>query len=670
MRKFAFFALAVVAVACSSDPTGEATTGPAPNAENTTPSQMRAFEALKSDTNVEWTWLQHAKMKSVMHLSASRTGKPILPKGGSAEATTIAFLGKYRELFRMGDAASELRLEKSEVDELSMSHVRFQQVTRGVVVEGAELAAHYDAAGRLTSIDSNYVPGADAVDIQPKIDAKAGLLAAKLAVEGVDPALLTADEGRLIVYAGEDREPTLAYRYSVRSDVGEAPAIWVTTVDAKTGAVINRYDDIQTIEATATGVAGDTKKFQVTQTGTTYTMTDSTRGAIIRTNTAANQQTIPGQSITSTSLTTWDRTPTGPGAAVDAHFNATAVYDYYKAKHARNAINGAGGAMISTAHFGNNYDNAFWDPQRGQMAYGDGGNLFRPLSAGLDVVAHEFTHGVTSSTSNLIYQGQSGAMNESVSDIFGAFIEHAVKPDEVNNWKMGEAISKTSGTLRDFKNPAAGRQPAHMRNYVNTQQDNGGVHINSGIPNNAAYLMTSGGTNPVSNVQVAFGIGWEKAEKLWFRANTRYFTSSTNFAQAAQGVMQAAKDIALTENEQNIVDCAWKATGVVQGTCATLTNPQSVPNTPGDGTGDGTGTGGGATDPDDPSGGDVGDPGTDDESGGSSSAPKKRRPTAMVQESSGCNVASSGGTGGADPRPLAGLFAAVVGLAISRRKRR
>jgi thermolysin len=185
--------------------------------------------------------------------------------------------------------------------------------------------------------------------------------------------------------------------------------------------------------------------------------------------------------------------------------------------------------------------------------------------------------------------------------------------------------------------------------------------------NNAAFLMTMGGANPVSKTKVAFGIGWEKSEALWYRANTKYFMTTTNFAQAAQGIMQAAKDIALTENEQNIVDCAWKATGVVQGTCAALTDPNpTTPSsrTPGTGTDPGTGADGTAT---------PGTAGTADDTsgtdpGGTTTSKKKVSHGSLgAQDSSGCNV---GATGTKDFGPLAGLLAAVFGLAAASRRRK
>ena len=685
MRKLAFLALAMAAVGCGTgttdSPVSSEVAAPAVGDPGVSPAQVRAFQRLQLDSGSTWTWMQHETHGTPSHLSVprSRTGQALLVAGKTAERATVDFVDQYRDLFKMTDAAAELSLSRSEVDHLAMTHVRFQQVAHGVPVVGAELAAHYDGEGRLTSIDANYISGIRDLDVRPKLSAQLArdvALADVVATsKNVDESKLSASDGKLVVLAGGERPAALAFEYTIRAVFGDEPAIWIITVDAKTGEILHRYNNLQTIEATGAGVLGDTKKFQVVQSGSTYAMNDTSRGVSISTYDANGQQAGPSQGATpvsSSTLTSWDR-GVGPGAAVDAHVYAGVVFDYYKKVHARNAIDGAGGAMLSTAHFGQAYDNAFWDGTG--MSYGDGGQLFRPLSAGLDVVAHEFTHGVTERTSSLNYQGQSGALNESVSDIFGVFIEHSLRPDDTKNWTMGENIALGTVGIRDFKTPANGDQPGNMSVYVNTQQDNGGVHINSGIPNNAAYLMTTGGTNPVSNIKVSFGIGWAKSEQLWYRANTKYFLSTTNFAQAAQGVMQAAKDIALTANETNIVDCAWKAVGVVQGTCAAITDPSATtpsskaPDTttgtdPGTGTGTGTGTS-----PGEPSSSASGT--ADDTSGADTSGTttKKRSPRATLgaQDSSGCNVGAHGAT---DFGPLAGLLAAVFGLAAANRRRK
>ncbi len=678
MTKKAFFALAVAAAGCSSAPEiADQNGSPIDQTrhEGATSAQLRAFEALEAATAQSWTWIQHDRFATPAHLSTARTGKPVLVAGVSPEKATHAFLAQYKDLFGMREPAVELAAKRIRTDDLGMTHARFQQVVRGVPVAGAELTAHYDAAGRLTSIDALYVPGLDGVDVQPTLDAAASVSQAKADVlarmPDVGEAQLETDGAKLVVFAG-GAEARLAYQVTVRAVAGEHPAIWVTTIDAKDGRLLDRYDNLQTIEATGTATLGDTKKFQVTQSGGGYVMTDTSRGVTIRTYTAAKQQQTPGTAVSSASLTSWDTGVTGAGAAVDAHAFAGVVYDYYKTKHARNGINGQGAAMESTAHFGTAYDNAFWDG-RG-MTYGDGGQLFKPLSAGLDVVAHEFTHGVTEAESGLVYQNQSGALNEAVSDIFGAFIEHSFKADATNNWMMGEAITKglQSGVMRDFKNPAAGQQPAHMSNYRNTQQDNGGVHINSGIINNAAYLMTVGGKNPVSNVTVGFGIGWEKSEKLWYRANTQYFQSNTNFAQAAAGVLQAAKDIGLTANEQAIVDCAWKAVGIGSGSCSPITDPNAKPQSqtpaPSDETGSGTGTGKTPGSTDTTTGEDDTSATGDDTGDEPTTTPRSRGRGAASSsyDSSGCNV---GPQGGVDLGPLAGVLAALAGLVTRRRRR-
>lgn len=581
MKKGAFLALAVVTTVGGCSGEREAHRAERLPTDGVTAAQVRAFEQLESETRQSWRWLQHEELKTPMHLSAPRTGSAVLAPNADVVETTIELLSAHKALFKMRDPSVELSVRRAEIDELGMTHARFQQLTHGVPVFGAELMAHYDAHGRLTSIDANYVPGLESVDVNPALVTSEALAKAKadvLARSVVAEEELEPNAGELLVFARKGTPARLAYQFEVRALAAETPAIWIVTVDAKTGDVLHRYDDLQTIEGEGVGVLGDKKPIEVTAAGGGYVMRGTVDGVMVRTYTAEQQQVIPGEQVTSNSLTSWDTGVPGAGAAVDAHYHASAVLKYYKEKFDRNSIDGNGGALISTAHFGRAFDNAAWDGTG--MIYGDGGQLFLPLSVGVDVVGHEFTHGITQRTSNLIYENQSGALNEAVSDIFSAFIERFVSPDDTKNWLLGEVVTKDGTPLRNMRQPGAGlsRQPAHMDQFVNTQQDNGGVHINSGIINNAAYLMTMGGTNPVSKVNVKYGIGWEKSEQLWYRANTRYFLRRTNFGQAAQAVFEAAKDIGLTEVETDIVDCAFKATGLVPGECAPITiDPQAPP---------------------------------------------------------------------------------------------
>jgi uncharacterized protein (TIGR03382 family) len=665
MRKLAFLVLGVVAAAggCSTQEDSEPA-DPIPT-DGVTQQQLTAYDALNAATQKTWKWVQHEDLKTPSHLSAKRIGAATLRPGDDIKARTIEVLTTNKALFKMRDPGLELAAARTESDHYGMSHVRFQQVAHGVPVVGAELSAHYDAAGHLASIDANYISELADVDVNPRVAEADALAAAKadiLAHASIDEGKLSATPGKLVIYAKPAKESQaaitkLAYEVRIFALTGKDPAIWVYTIDAQTGDVLHRRNNLQTIDGSGVGVLGDTKKIEVASSGGGFAMnvTDADTGVPLQTFTAKQQdlteEQMPGTLVTSTSSTSWDTGAAGRGAAVDAHFNASVVAKYYKTVHNRNAIDGVGGTLQSTVHYGDAYDNAAWVSTG--MIYGDGGELFKALSASVDVVGHEFTHGVTEKTSNLTYEDQPGALNEAVSDIFGAFIEHSVAPDAVKNWAMGETITLSGIPLRDMSKPGSVEdpQPAHMNEFVQTQQDAGGVHINSGIINNAAFLMTVGGTNPVSKVEVKYGIGWEKSEKLWYQANTKYFMSTTNFAQAAASLQSAGKDVGLTTNELAIVDCAFKATGVVQGTCATLVNPQSTTGSADPGTGDVSETGSTTDDDDD-----------DDDSTSKKKKPKKH--TVTTQEP-GCNA-----TGSVDFGTLLPLFAAVAAIGAGRRRRR
>lgn len=631
MRKLGLVVLGMFAAAggCSTE---DESAEPVPTV-GVSQQQLDAFDALRTSSQKDWRWLQHADLRTPMHLSTARSGERTLLPHDDIALRTVSVLETNKALFNMRSPGLELSVQRREVDRYGIQHARFQQVSHGVPVTGAELSAHYDAAGRLASIDANYIADLDAIDVNPRLTPADAL--ARVQAE-VDAPLLRPSDGKLVIHAPAKR---LAYEYEVRALAADEPAIWIVTVDAQTGDILHRYNNLQTIEGSGVGVLGDTKELLVSNSGNGFVMQDSSTGLTFQTFTAGQQQLtdqqFPGTPVKSTSATSWDTGTTGRGAAVDAHFNAGIVGKYYKTVHNRNSIDGAGGPLQSTVHFGVQYDNAAWAGTG--MMYGDGGKVFKPLPVSVDVVGHEFTHGVTAATSRLAYENQSGALNEAISDIFGAFIEHSVTPDDVKNWQMGEVVTKDGQPLRDMSNPNAVQiqQPAHMKQFLNTSQDEGGVHINSGIINNAAYLMTVGGTNPVSKIIVNDGIGWEKSEQLWYQANTKYFMSTTNFAQAAQGVMQAGKDIQLTTEELAIVDCAFKATGVTDGECASSASPSSHS----------------ATSDDDAA---------DDEP---KKTTKKKKKTYTTEES-GCNA-----TGGADIGTLLPFLAALGAIGVKRRRR-
>ncbi|WP_275898284.1 M4 family metallopeptidase [Peribacillus alkalitolerans] len=265
-------------------------------------------------------------------------------------------------------------------------------------------------------------------------------------------------------------------------------------------------------------------------------------------------------------------------AAVSAHTNSVKVNNYYQSIHKRNSLDGTGMPLISTVHIGSKWNNAAWNGK--QMLYGDGdGVTFSSLAGGLDVAGHEMTHGVISKTANLTYQDESGAINESLADIFGALAEmHANGTTSPSEWEMGEDIftpyKAGDGGLRSLSDPGSkalstaylpsGRYPDHYDGRYLGTLDKGGVHINSSINNKAAYLISEGGTHYGVTVT---GITRQKTEKIYYRALTLYLTPSSGFKEMRQAAIQAARDLYPDKNgapskETKAVMDAYDAVGV------------------------------------------------------------------------------------------------------------
>ncbi|AET57001.1 M4 family metallopeptidase [Paenibacillus terrae] len=301
-------------------------------------------------------------------------------------------------------------------------------------------------------------------------------------------------------------------------------------IDAKNGKIVFQYDILNYATGTGRGVNGETKSFTTTASGNGYQLRDTTRSNGIVTYTAANRQTTPGTILTDAD-NVWD-----DPAAVDAHAYAIRTYDYYKKKFGRDSIDGRGMQIRSTVHYGKKYNNAFWNGS--QMTYGDGdGKSFTFFSGDPDVVGHELTHGVTEFTSNLEYYGESGALNEAFSDIIGNDMDGS-------NWLLGDGIYTPNipgDALRSLSDPTKYGQPDHYSNFYPdpNNDDEGGVHTNSGIINKAYYLLAQGGTSHGVTVS---GIGREAAVFIYYNTFTNYLTSTSNFSNARAAVIQAAKD--------------------------------------------------------------------------------------------------------------------------------
>jgi Zn-dependent metalloprotease len=262
-----------------------------------------------------------------------------------------------------------------------------------------------------------------------------------------------------------------------------------------------------------------------------------------------------------------DEPPVADQAVNDAYDATALTYEFYRDVLDRDSLDGAGMELISSVHYGTGFDNAFWNGA--QMVYGDGsGRIFQvgALTRALDVVAHELTHGVTDFTAGLVYSKQSGALNEHHSDVFGSLVKQYKRRETAAeaDWLIGEgALVPTLGrALRSMSKPgtafAGDRQPGHMDDYLDLpddndpRNDNGGVHINSGIPNRAFFLAAT----------ALGGHAWEKAGRIWYVTLTERLGAHTQFVEAAQATVEVAGEL-FSGQEQSIVENAWREVGVL-----------------------------------------------------------------------------------------------------------
>jgi Zn-dependent metalloprotease len=264
--------------------------------------------------------------------------------------------------------------------------------------------------------------------------------------------------------------------------------------------------------------------------------------------------------------------PCGDMAADEAYDGAGATYDLYWEQYGRNSIDGEGMHLVSSVHYQQGYDNAFWNGE--QMVYGDGDEdlpveerLFNRFTVAPDVIGHELTHGVTQFEAQLTYYEQSGALNESFSDVFGILVKQRLlnqRADEAN-WLIGEGLftsnvaGKAIRSMKDpgtaYDDPVLGKdpQPGHMNKYVKTTADNGGVHINSGIPNRAFYLTA---------IEIG-GYAWEKAGKIWYTTLCDKLKPDSVFKDAARMTYAVAGTLyGKNSPEQIAVKNGWKGVGI------------------------------------------------------------------------------------------------------------
>ncbi len=491
-----------------------------------------------------------------VHSTNSKGRIPYTPNAaehGNPSAIARGFLDENRDLFQLTSVADNLTLLRVEPDaQLGYAHVRMSQTYHGIPVFGKQLIVHIDKSEQIVAVNGDYLPAIN-VATKPTIskeDAERVALQDLMDQQLVEYERNTVstevlrEQTQLMVYVDEKDKATLTWNVIIMTDspLGQ----WTYFVNAGRPAIVHAFDSVEHIKQR-------------------------------KTYTANNTTSIPGRLLIDEGQRS--NTDTVAQAAQD---NAGKTYDYYLNTFKRDSIDGNGMTIVSTVHYGSSAEdsqNAAWISQKQQMVYGDGGRIFQPLALGLDVAAHELTHGVTDSTAQLIYQGQSGALNESYSDVFGAMVDRS-------NWLIGETVIKSPPFpvpyLRNMEDPSSGGrydasnplqsvgQPSNMREYANLpftrKADNGGVHVNSGIPNRVAFL-------------IAQAIGREKTEQIYYRTLTQILSPSSDFLAAAQGTMQAAQDL-YGAAEVSAVSSAWQQVGLDVGGNSPQNNPTPPGRTP------------------------------------------------------------------------------------------
>jgi len=447
------------------------------------------------------------------------------------------------------------------------TQTRYQQLIDGAEVLGGQVTVFRDTAGVSTAVVGAHYPGLAPVNSVrlTRADALATAVEA-LGSAGTRSATLRIDprDGRLYYEVETQRS---AHR-------------WIQWVDAATGNVTKKYDAVA--EGEGVGVKGDRKQIDTTLASGSWRLVSSDGRQV--THDAGNRTVLPGTIMTDAN-NIWDLilpgspSPSQP-PAVDAHYYGNLVDDFYGDTFSRNSIDDAGMPIISTVHYDVGYCNAFWNGV--QMTYGDGdGAACLPLSGGLDVVGHELTHGVTEFTSGLIYENESGALNESFSDMMGNTAEFyadgrgldpAAKPD----WLIGEDVipagvyGGAEAGFRNMADPRADGDPDHYSERATGTSDNGGVHTNSGIPNHAYYLAVNGGRNAgcgispsghrhIADCDVSVrALGLDRASDIFYKG----FTSMTEFANMCDA---RSATLAVARGSRKSIDSAWAAVGVREG---------------------------------------------------------------------------------------------------------
>ncbi len=515
------------------------------------------------------------------------------PSAQQPPAASVAATAGAADLLRWSDRTERMlhegTLDIAAVEDDTMlpgrTHERLAQRHEGLPVFGAQLVRQVDG-GRVRTVFGRVYDNI-AVASRPSVEAGAAIAAA---VAGDTTAVPRSQP--VLGVLPSNRGFALAWRIPLRS----AHDLRDVYVNAVTGAIERSESRIRTQVSAGTvghgaGVFGDDKKISTNRGGGGFEARDTLRpgtvetfdfkGSFDRVIELFNRGEPLAADVARDDDNVWT-----DGVVVDAHVYLGWTYDFFFKEFGRRGMDDRSLSVQAVVHpvsrdeidtvdddvFGTFVDNAgyFGD---GLMIFGDGdGDVFTYFAGSLDVTAHEWSHGVTDYSSGLEYRDEPGALNESFSDIMAAtaeffFAQQGVTAREAD-WLIGEDITiAPPGFIRSMSDPVAGGQPDHysLRQFIGTDVDNGGVHINSGIPNHAFYLAVNGGRNRVSGITVA-GVGQANIDRIasiFYRAFVFFLTPSSRFSDARSATLQAASELyGESSNERQQVRLAWDAVGV------------------------------------------------------------------------------------------------------------
>nr|WP_205137266.1 M4 family metallopeptidase [Virgibacillus halotolerans] len=480
------------------------------------------------------------------------------PKGLNKREIVLAYMDNNSKKFKIQGDDSKVNFEiidETADKETGTHHFKLVQKYKGIPIYGSDQTISLSNDDHVISYFGQVVSNLDHknINVTASISQDEAVKVFKNNLEKVI--------GKVDQYDGEINAEPYIYEnnnafYSTylvtASTTNPKVGYWHYFIDATNGNVVDKFNAADEVTAFGEGVFGEKRKLEAQLFGGMFRLLDETRGQNIVTYDATSNVNVD---VTSINKMFKD------GSAVDAHVNAAKTYDYFKDTFGRDSVDDNGQKLVSAVHVGDNWNNASWNGQ--QMSYGDGDGIrFHPLAAGLDVGAHEMSHGVVQHTAGLIYRNESGALNESYADIFGAMVDR-------DDWLIGENImADGSIALRSMEDPSvivdertdSGYSPDHWSERYIGNLDNGGVHINSSINNKAAYLMAEGGEHYGVTVK---GVGREATEQIYYRALSLYLTSSSDFSMMRQAAIQAAVDLYGTDSDQvKAVEQAYHAVGV------------------------------------------------------------------------------------------------------------